>query len=302
MSMNFSQHVRTVSALLILAASVTSVQAQSSTAQAPYYQTISIDTVLKTKPAVIYVSPKYQVTIKVNGREITGVSLELAKQKLFSVTLAENRKMIFLDALATKGGADLNLILDDEEVLPIHLIVKDQPSGTRIYTFDGGQSSDEDVSAPASASGPVTPAPTLPATPAPAPTAPVKAPAGALPNAAPQAFSASTSTLSALPPQDTQAAARMDVKVARQGADATLTLRLSSPAGRALRADLSNLRLFDGMKNVTYSVQKSPRGRLLPVETTVKISNAPQQLIVSWPVTGIYPVGQYTLKTPVRVD
>ncbi|MBB5366249.1 hypothetical protein [Deinococcus humi] len=302
--MNFSQHARIFSALLILAVSVTSVQAQ--TVKVPYYQTISIDAVLKTKPAVIYVSPKYQVTIKINGREITGVSLELSKQKLFSVTLAENRRMIFLDAMSAKGGADLNLILDDEEVLPVHLIVKDQPSGTRIYTFEGGQPSggEEEVeAAPASSAAPAAPARVTPPVRAPTPPAGT----GAAPDTrTPQAaFTSTTSTLTALPAQplrDARASARMDVKVARMGADATLTLRLTSPAGQALRADLNSLRLYDGTKAVSYVIQKTPRGRLLPVEVTVKVTNAPKALLVSWPVTGIYPAGQYTLNTPVQVN
>lgn len=311
MSMNFSQHARTVSALLILTASVTSAQAQ--TAKVPYYQTISIDTVLKTKPAVIYVSPKYQVTIKINGREITGVSLELSKQKLFSVTLAENRRMIFLDAMSAKGGADLNLILDDEEVLPVHLIVKDQPSGTRIYTFEGGQPSggeEEADTPPARTAAPASPA-AAPAAPAPA-APPVKAPtppagtgAAPAPRGNQAAFTSTTSTLTTLPAQpvrDSRASARMDVKVARLGADTTLTVRLTSPAGQALRADLNSLRLYDGGKAVSYVIQKTPRGRLLPVEATVKITNAPKALLVSWPVTGIYPAGQYTLNTPVQVN
>jgi hypothetical protein len=322
MSMNFSQQARTVSALLLLAATVTSAQAQ--TRGSSYYQTISIDTVLKTKPAVIYVSPKYQVTIKVGGRAITGISLELSKQKMFSVTLAENRRMIFLDALSAKGGADLNLILDDEEVLPVHLIVKDQPSGTRIYTFEGGQSGgDEDemdttpapTAAPASPAAPIAPAASpVKATPAPA-ASPVKAvpapPAGTGTAPAPasrtsqNAFTSTTNTRTALPaptPQANRAAARMEVKVARLGADTTLTLRLTSPGGQALRADLNNLRLYDGATAVSYVIQKAPRGRLLPVEATVKVTNAPKSLLVAWSVTGIYPSGQYSLRTPVQVN
>lgn len=310
MSMNFSQHVRTVSALLLLTATITSAQAQ--TGPSSYYQTISIDTVLKTKPAVIYVSPKYQVTIKIGGREITGVSLELSKQKMFSVTLAENRRMIFLDALSAKGGADLNLILDDEEVLPVHLIVKDQPSGTRIYTFEGGQSGDEEIDAspapastPASSAAPAAPAPAKPPVKA-APTPPTGA--APAPRSSQNAFTSTTSAMTALPPQPPQtaqssrAAARMDVKVARTGANTTLTLRLTSPAGRALWADLNNLRLYDGATAVSYVVQKPPRSRLLPVEAIVTVANAPKSLLVSWPVKGIYPTGQYTLRTPVQVD
>ncbi|WP_415785948.1 hypothetical protein [Deinococcus saxicola] len=320
--MNFSHRVGIVSALLaVVAAGASLADAQSSQPKSAYYQTISIDGVLKSKPAIIYVSPKYQVTLMVNGREITGVSLELSKQKLFSVTLAENHRMIFLDTLTSRGQADLNLILDDEQVLPVHLMVKDSPTGTRIYTFETADDTGEaDVPAPApapAAKSPVTSAPAPTAKPAVAP-APApqstrqSAPSPVVPTSSvkpstPAATRPNSSVPAAPPVSPTASAAtyqnaKMGVEVVKVKNDATITLRLTSPTGQALRADISNLRLYDGSKIVPYTVEQGARGRLLPINVIVKVSNVPANLMVSWPVTSIVPSRQYTLRSQVKVD
>lgn len=320
MSMNFSHRTGVVSALLaVLAAGVPLADAQSNQSKSAYYQTISIDGVLKTKPAIIYVSPKYQVTLMVNGREITGVSLELSKQKMFSVTLAENHRMIFLDTLTSRGQADLNLILDDEQVLPVHLMIKDSPTGTRIYTFETADDTEEaDVPAPAPvAKPPATSAPTPAAKPAVAPAPapqparqPASSPAAPASSVKPStpAATRSTSSVPAAPPVSPTATittyqnVKMGVEVVKVKNDATITLRLTSPTGQALRAEISNLRLYDGSKLVPYTVEQGARGRLLPIHVIVKVSNVPANLTVSWPVTSIVPSRQYTLRSQVKVN
>lgn len=324
MSMNFSHRVGVVSALLaVVAAAMPFADAQGSQAKSPYYQTISIDGVLRTKPAIIYVSPKYQVTLMVNGREITGVSLELSKQKLFSVTLADNHRMIFLDTLTSRGQADLNLILDDEQVLPVHLMVKDSPTGTRIYTFETSDETEEEdlaaaLPAPAPAAKPPTaPAPTAkpPAAPTPVPQPvrqPVLPPSSVKPTSpvkpSAQAVARPSTGVPAAPPVSRTTATatyqnvKMGVEVVKLKDEATITLRLTSPTGQALRADINNLRLYDGAKPVPYTVTKEARGRLLPIDVTVKVQSVPASLMVSWPVTSIFPSRQHTLRTQVKVE
>lgn len=334
MSMNFSHRVGVVSALLaVVAAAAPFADAQGSQAKSSYYQTISIDGVLRTKPAIIYVSPKYQVTLMVNGREITGVSLELSKQKLFSVTLADNHRMIFLDTLTSRGQADLNLILDDEQVLPVHLMVKDSPTGTRIYTFETSDETEEEalaaaLPAPAPAAKPPTaPTPTAKPPTAPAPTAkpptapapvpqpvrqPVLPPSSVKPTSpvkpSAQAVARPSTGVPAAPPVSRTTATatyqnvKMGVEVVKLKDEATITLRLTSPTGQALRADINNLRLYDGAKPVPYTVTKEARGRLLPIDVTVKVQSVPASLMVSWPVTSIFPSRQYTLRTQVKVE
>ena len=320
MSMNFSQHFALASALLIATSSLLPMVEAQGSLSSSYYQTISIDGVLKSKPAIVYVSPKYQVTILVNGREITGVSLELSKQKLFSVTLADNHRMIFLDTLTSKGQADLNLILDDEQVLPLHLMVKDSPTGTRIYTFEssgGTENADAPTVTPTAVPAPATPN-VPPQQPTPAPVTPPSGSAKASPSAvikpaeAERPVATQTAMSSTLQPlsviqsakedPNPKVAARMEVRVVRSGLGGTLTLRLTSPAGVALRADINNLRLSDGQTPVSYTVAQGIRGRLLPVETTLRITNLPATLTVSWPVTSIFPSGQYMLRALVRVN
>lgn len=315
MSMNFSQHVRIVSAFLAVTCGILPLAvAQGSGQKSSYYQTISIDSVLKSKPAVIYVSPKYQVTLIVNGREITGVSLELSKQKLFSVTLADNHRMIFLDALTSKGGADLNLILDDEMVLPIRLMTQDNPSGTRIYTFESSNTAEdgEAASAPPAAAPTPTPAPVAPA-PAPAPASPpsgkatTPAPAQARVQAAPVKPSATQPAPAAPPavqPVDltrTLPAARMDVTATRAGPEATLGIKLTAINPEAVRAELKDLRLYDGWKPVPFTVIKAPKGRLLPVEVSLNVPNVPANLTVVWPVSNASSTGLATLKAQIAL-
>ena len=289
MSMNFSQTNRRISLLLtaVLALGAFPVKAQATN----YYQKIAIDTVLKTKPAVVYVSPKYQVTLVVSGREVTGVSLELSKQKLFSVTLADNHHMIFLDTLTNKGGADLNLILDDETILPIHLMVKDVPSGTRIYTFTDADESAPEMAAPT----PSTPTPAQ-TNPAPTPTPPTSGTGLKAP------------TLLQTPPLATNTRpsgkplVQMTVRATKDQGSVNLALNLTSPAGQAFRADLAQLKISDGKKVLPFTIEKPVRGRLLPLVTTVKVNDAPQQMYVQWPVTAIFPANQYLLKTTVMVN
>lgn len=310
MSMNFSHNLRVISAFLIVASGFSNfADAQNSQQNPSYYQTISIDGVLKTKPALITVSPKYQVTIVVKGREITGVSLELSKQKLFSVTLADNHRMIFLDTLTNKGGADLNLILDDEQVLPVHLMVKDSPTGTRIFTFESSDGTDE---ADVSAAPAVAPSPT-PLAPAPAPVAPAAPPSGsAKPSTPPAAVKQTAPTVQRTPaapvvttrPPTLAAppAAKMDVKVVRSGTTANVNVRLAATNDQAIRAELRNLRLYDGWKSVPYTVVAEPKGRLLPVEVTVKVQNVPGNLTVMWPVSNVVSRVQATLKSQIKVN
>lgn len=331
MSMNFSQRIGLVSALLAAVAAAPIATAQGTQAKSSYYQTISIDSVLRTKPAIIYVSSKYQVTLMVNGREITGVSLELSKQKLFSVTLAENHRMIFLDSLTSRGQADLNLVLDDEQVLPVHLIVRDVPTGTRIYTFETADETEE-AEAPAPAAKPpvaASPAPKPPAKqpvapapapqpvqqPAPSPVAPPNTAKPSAPVAAQPKTSGSNSSqarigssVPAAPPISpaattaTYSNVKMAVEFVKFRDDATLTLRLTSPTGQALRADVNHLRLYDGTRPVPYTVEQGAKGRLLPVDVTLKVQSVPANLMVYWPVTSIAPIRQYTLRTRVKVD
>lgn len=293
MSMNFSQTNRRISLLLtaVLALGAFPVEAQATN----YYQKIAIDTVLKTKPAVVYVSPKYQVTLVVSGREVTGVSLELSKQKLFSVTLADNHHMIFLDTLTNKGGADLNLILDDETILPIHLMVKDVPSGTRIYTFTD---TDESVPEMAAPTPPTTPTPAQNPAPTPTPTPPTSGTGMKAPN--PTLQTSPLATTNARP--SGKPLVQMTVRATKDQGSVNLALNLTSPAGQAFRADLAQLKISDGKKVLPFTIEKPVRGRLLPLVTTVKVNDAPQQMYVQWPVTAIFPANQYLLKTTVMVN
>lgn len=298
MSMNFSHTFCRASLLLtsVLALSAPLAEAQASS----YYQKISIDMVLRTKPAVVYVSPKYQVTLVVSGREVTGVSLELSKQKLFSVTLADNHRMIFLDTLTNKGGADLNLILDDETILPIHLMVNDVPSGTRIYTFTDTDDSSPEMATPVQPAAPA-PAPQSPAPPTSKNSAPASAPAPQttqVPSALPQS---SAFGLSARP-QPPKPLVQMTVKATKNQGGVNLALALTSPAGKAIRADLANLKISDGKNVLPYTIEKPARGLLLPVMTTVRVNAASQQMYVQWPVTSIFPSNQYFLTTTVTVN
>ena len=289
MSMNFSHTIRLVSACLTLTAGLAPL-ARAQAPQSAYYQTITVDSVLKSKPALVYVSPKYQVTIMVNGREVTGVSLELSKQKNFNVTLADNHHMIFLDTLTNKGGADLNLILDDEQVLPLHLMVRDVPSGTRIYTFE---TASETETADAPGTQTVVAAPSDPAL-----STPATSSAGQVQPDRP----ISTLPLSGPVPRNAPAAAQMKVSTVTSGKDSIVTVQLVSPALQAIRADLKNLRLSDGDKALPYTLVQGQRGRLLPLEVKVRVSNLPKVFTVSWPVNRLYPVQQYSLKTRVQVQ
>ncbi len=94
----------------------------------------------------------------------------------------------------------------------------------------------------------------------------------------------------------------MGVEVVKFKTDATITLRLTSPTGQALRADVNNLRLYNGAKPVPYTVEQGARGRLLPINVIVKVANVPANLMVSWPVTSIAPSRQYTLRSQVKVN
>lgn len=314
MSMNFSAQFRpAVAALTLLALLSASASADSS-----FYQRLNIETILSTRPATIYVSPNYQVTLQINGREVTGISLELSKQKLFNVTLADNHRMIFIDALTNKGGADLNLILDDEQVLPIHLQVNNVPSGTRIYTFESaGGTENADPASPAATPGegkdgaqgsrptspvqatqPVTPPPALPAAP-PLPSVPAGMPGTPL-----SVTTATASQLQRLEATDPNVKPQMTVQVISQSGVTPLKLKinLSSLNGQPLRADLSALKVNDGLQPVPYTVEKISKGRFLPMEAVIVISSPPKQLQVVWPVNSVYPLGQYLLRALVKVD
>lgn len=206
MSMNISAHSAPRIAVLALALLLGSAMPSEAATSDVYYRTVSIDQVLSTRPATVVVSPLYQVTVQVMGAEVTGISMELSKQKNFSVSRAENGKMIFLDVLVGAGGADLNLILDDETVLPIRLQVANSPSGTRVYKFmtadalaaqSAAQTFKEEKVPPAPTPTPVAPA--VKSATSPTSVRPAQAPAIAKTTAAPATQPRATAT-TAQPP------------------------------------------------------------------------------------------------------
>ncbi|WP_216327866.1 hypothetical protein [Deinococcus aestuarii] len=335
-------------ALALVVGSAVPSQAATTATGRPYYQTVSIDKVLSTRPALVVVSPLYQVTLQVMGAEITGISMELSKQRNFSVSRAENGRMVFLDSLVKAGGADLNLILDDETVLPIRLQVANAPSGTRIYKFMTGDAiaaqtaaaqaqEDEEAAAQTQAApAPAAPAPrpsTAPtgSRPAPAPVAAAPAPAPVTrPVAAPTAprpattaiptppvvrpATAATPARPAAAPVTTRPAAAsaaaprpvvtptLEVSARRDGTDALLAYKLTSPTGGVLFADMKTLRVTDGRNALAVVPVTLPRSSMAPILGLVRVKNAPNDLVVSLGAQTLGPARAFNLSRKVTVQ
>lgn len=304
MSMNISAHLAPRTAVLALALVVGSAvpsQAATTATDRPYYQTVSIDKVLSTRPALVVVSPLYQVTLQVMGAEVTGISMELSKQKNFSVSRAENGKMIFLDSLVRAGGADLNLILDDETVLPIRLQVANAPSGTRIYKFMTGDAIAAQTAA-AQAQEDEEPAVQPQVTPAPAAPAPSPAttPTGSRPAPAPAVATRTTPAPTAAPrPAPTPT---LEVSARRDGPDALLTYKLTSPTGGVLFADMRTLRVTDGRNALSVVPVTLPRSSMAPILGVVRVKNAPNDLVVSLGALMLGPARAFNLSRKVTVQ
>lgn len=330
MSMNLSAYRTSRSVALALALVVGSAvpsQAATTATDRPYYQTVSIDKVLSTRPALVVVSPLYQVTLQVMGAEITGISMELSKQKNFSVSRAENGKMIFLDSLVTAGGADLNLILDDETVLPIRLQVANSPTGTRVYKFmtadalaaqtTAAQATQEEeppqaapaapapaapapAPVPAPAPKPATPPtssrPAQPAVPATRPTpAPVVPPAGSVTGA--------QTVISPAPATARPAATPLlEVSARRDGPDALVAYRLTSPTDGTLFSNVKTLRVTDGRNALTTVPVTLPRSSMAPILGLVRVKNAPKELVLSLDAQTLGPAQSFTLSRKVTVQ
>ncbi|PNY79210.1 hypothetical protein CVO96_20045 [Deinococcus koreensis] len=321
-----------------------------------YYQTVSIDQVLRTRPATVIVSPLYQVTVQVMGAEVTGISLELSKQRHFSVSRAENGRMIFLDVLAQVGGADLNLILDDETVLPIRLQVANSPSGTRVYKFMtadavAAQSAaqafgEQDAStaprpaAPAAADPAPLPTSTSPAqaaaaakvgaaTPQPRMTGRAARPPAAGAPPAPQAVAApvtrpaqvqatratpTPAPRAVTPPAATPAAARpaaarpipvaeaatLDVTAQRDGRDALVAYKLTSPTGGPLFSNPKTVQITAG-RTLLPTVPVARPSSMAPILGLLRVKNAPKEITLSLTVQTLGPARSFTLSRQVPV-
>lgn len=334
MSMNISAHLAPRTAVLALALLLGSAVPSEAATSKAYYQTVSIDQVLSTRPATVVVSPLYQVTLQVMGAEVTGISMELSKQKNFSVSRAENGKMIFLDSLVKAGGADLNLILDDETVLPIRLQVANSPTGTRVYKFmtadalaaqtTAAQATQEEEDAPA----PLTPPQAAPAAPAPAAPAPAPVPAPAPKPATPPTSSrpaqpavpatrptpapvvppagsvTGAQTVISPAPATARPAATplLEVSARRDGPDALVAYRLTSPTDGTLFSNVKTLRVTDGRNALTTVPVTLPRSSMAPILGLVRVKNAPKELVLSLDAQTLGPAQSFTLSRKVTVQ
>ncbi|GEM49911.1 hypothetical protein DC3_55460 [Deinococcus cellulosilyticus NBRC 106333 = KACC 11606] len=98
---------------------------------AAYYMELKQEQLIK-RPQTIVVSPQYKVAIQF-PEEITGFTPMIIRMDDYKLSLMENHKILFIDTFVKKGNGDLMVTLGDDRVLMFHIVVKNQPSGTRVY-------------------------------------------------------------------------------------------------------------------------------------------------------------------------